>query len=80
MLVVRNADSCDVVRSSESIILHSERPFVVNPLPFVVKISLIVNLLTFIQRAVPIGTVLNLRTTTSQECAAVPRRARTQGS
>ena len=29
---------------------------------------------------VPIGTVLNLRTTTSQKCAAVPRRARIQGS
>jgi len=27
-------------------------------------------------RAVPIGTVLNLRTTTSQNCEAVPRRAR----
>ena len=27
-------------------------------------------------RAVPIGTVLNLRTTTSQKCEAVPRRAR----
>ena len=27
-------------------------------------------------RAVPIGTVLNLRTTTSQKCAALPRRAR----
>jgi len=27
-------------------------------------------------RAVPIGTVLNLRTTTSQKCAAVLRRAR----
>jgi len=27
-------------------------------------------------RAAPIGTVLNLRTTTSQKCAAVPRRAR----
>ena len=27
-----------------------------------------------------IGTVLNLRTTTSQKCAAVPRRARVQGS
>ena len=28
-------------------------------------------------RAVPIGTVLNLRTTTSQKCEAVPRRSRT---
>ena len=27
-------------------------------------------------RAVPIGTVLNLRATTSQKCEAVPRRAR----
>jgi len=27
-------------------------------------------------RAVPMGTVLNLRTTTSQKCAAVPRPAR----
>ena len=27
-------------------------------------------------RAVPIGTVLNFRTTTLQKCAAVPRRAR----
>ena len=26
------------------------------------------------------GTVLNLRTTTSQKCAAVPRRARIEGS
>ena len=29
-----------------------------------------------VQRFLPIGTVLNLRTTTSQKCAAVPRRAR----
>ena len=27
-------------------------------------------------RAVPFGTVLNLRTTTSQKCEEVPRRAR----
>ena len=27
-------------------------------------------------QTVPIGTVLNLRTTTSQKCEAVPRRAR----
>ena len=31
-------------------------------------------------RAVPIGTVLNLRTPTSQKCAAIPRRAHIQGS
>ena len=31
-------------------------------------------------RAVPIGTVLNLRITVSQKCAAVPRRARIEGS
>ena len=32
-------------------------------------------------RAVPIGTLLNLRTTTtSQKCEAVPRRARISGS
>ena len=31
---------------------------------------------TLKRRAVTIGTVLNLRTTTSQKCAAVPRRAR----
>ena len=31
-------------------------------------------------RAVPIGTVLNFRTTTSQKCEAGPRRARIQGS
>ena len=31
-------------------------------------------------RAVPIGTVLNLRTSASQKSAAVPRRARIEGS
>ena len=31
-------------------------------------------------RVVPFGTVLDLRTTTSQKCVAVPRRARIEGS
>ena len=31
---------------------------------------------THISRAAPIGTVLNLRTTTSRKCAVLPRRAR----
>ena len=31
-------------------------------------------------RVVLFGTVLDLRTTTSQECEAVPRRARIQGA
>ena len=31
-------------------------------------------------RAVPMGTVLNLRTTTSPKCEAVPKGARIQGS
>jgi len=30
-----------------------------------------------VDNQLPIGTVLNLRITTSQKCAAVPRRART---
>ena len=34
----------------------------------------------FALRAQPIGTVINSRTTASHECAAVPKRARIQGS